>query len=366
MAYQPLKIVIREAKLTDFMTDLSVIFNTNDSKLKTEIEKIVNGFQFNTSTGVMGEPDSSGLIPLTQINTRTLFCVLPSNPTTGWKLGFMNTYNSQVSAGVEYSATATDPWTVNLSTYIYSLVAGTPSAGYRAAFDSLTVATSLRAITAKFSNLQLTDASGLLDCLAPAQFSGNIINKGGLIESVLDTSVIVQQDLSDPTVFYRDIAISRNMTENIFVQLQFDTNAYSGGWSPSMSRIELRLFIDPNTPNSSPMPGQSFNLILRGVIDISGNPIDVHPSVDVVVVPKQSVPGVNDLDFKNYGANVNAHTPITEIVFIPKASDVAVNSLDTYGVNLSMLYNKETQPGGSIYGTQTNMVYIRNHFSKVD
>ncbi len=360
MSYQPLNIVIREAKLTDFITDLAVIFNTNDSKLKAEIEKIVNGLQINTSTGVIGEPDAVGLIPINEINSRTLFLVLPGTPVTGWKFGFKNAYNGPVVAGVAYESTAVEPWSVAFASDVYSLVMGTQSAGYRAQFDKLTVNTVMQAMFGKFDMIQLSNAAGLLDCSAVAQFGGPVIHRSGHKESISDAPVLMQLD---GTTLYADVLIGRTTPENVFLHLQFDANGYNSGWVGTITNIQVNLVIDQGVPTNLPLPGQVFNFILKAITDVSNNQIITHPTVDIVLKAKETIPGTPDFEFKNFGANAAAHTKFNEIVFVPKVADVTTDSLDTYGSDISFIYNRETLPGGSIY-TQPHMMYVRNRFAK--
>lgn len=362
MPYQQLNIVIREAKLTDFLTDLSVIFNANDSKLKSEIEKVVNGLQLNTSTGVIGEPDNTGLIPINEINSRTMFLVLPSTPSTGPKFGFKNAYNGTVIAGVNYESTAVEPWSVSFASDVYSMVMGTQSAGYRAYFDRITIATVMQAMFGKFDSIQLSNTAGLLDCSAVAQFNGPVIHRSGHKESISDTSILMQLD---GTKLYAEYAIGRTTPENIFAYLQFDSNGYNAGWVGGITAIELRLKVDAGTPSNLPLPGQVFNFMLRAVTSDTNVQIDTHPLVDIVILPSQTVPAINDFEFKNYGANGAAHTKFGEIVFVPKAADVTVDSLDTYGADVSFIYNKETHPTGSIYDNAIkHVMYVKNRFAK--
>jgi len=368
MSYQPLNIVIREAKLTDFLTDLSVIFNTNDAKLKSEIEKVVNGLQLNTSTGVVGEPDSIGNIPINEINSRTMFLVLPGIPVTGWKLGFKNAYNGAVVAGVGYESTAVEQWSVSFASDVYNLVMGTQSAGYRAQFDRLTVNTVMQAMFGKFDMIQLSNVAGLFDCSAVAQFNGPVIHRSGHKESIVDAPILMQFDGS--TTLYTDsIVIGRTTPENIFLHLEFDSNGYDSGsasWVGSITNIELRLKIDQSVPTNLPLPGQVFNFILKSITDVSNQQIVVHPTVDIVLKANETVPGTPDFEFKNFGAAGTppvAHTKFSEMIFIPKAASVSIDSLDTYGSDISFIYNRESLPGGSIY-TQSHMMYVKNAFVK--
>lgn len=360
MSYQPLNIVIREAKLTDFLTDLAVIFNTNDSKLKSEIEKIVNGLQVNTSTGVIGEPDSTGLIPINEINSRTMFLVLPGTPVTGWKFGFKNAYNGPVVAGVAYESTANEPWSVQFASDVYSLVMGTQAAGYRAQFDKLTVNTVLQAMFGRFDMIQISNVSGLLDCSAVAQFNGPVIHRSGHKESISDAPVLMQLD---GTKLYAEALVGRATPENVFLHLQFDANGYNAGWVGAITNIEVRLVVDPGVPGNLPLPGQVFNFILKSITDAANNQIVTHPLVDIVLKANETVPGTPDFEIKNFGANAAAHVKFSEIVFVPKVADVSVDSLDTYGSDVAFIYNRETLPGGSIY-TQPNMMYVKNKFAK--
>lgn len=355
MSYQPLNIVIREAKLTDFLTDLAAIFNTNDSKLKSEIEKIVNGLQLNTVTGVLGEESSTGVIPINQINTRMLYVVLPGTPATGYKLGFKNAYNGIVSAGVAYESNAKDPWNVTFAGNTYSLTEGTPSAGWRAQFDRLTVDTVIQAMFGRFDMIQLSNVAGLLDCSAVAQFNNLVIHRGGHKESTVDASVIMQLDGSPANTLYAEYVIGRTTPENVFVNLKVDVNGYSAGWVASITNIELRLKLDAGLSANLPLPGQVVNFILMGITDAVGAAIPVHPTVDIVIKANETTPGTPDFSIKNFGANVSAHTPFTELVFVPKAADVTMNSLDTYGSNVSFIYNLESS---------THKMYVRNKFSK--
>jgi hypothetical protein len=358
MSYQPLNIVIREAKLTDFLTDLATIFNTNDSKLKSEIEKIVNGLQLNTVTGVLGEESSTGLIPINQINTRTLYVVLPGTPATGYKLGFKNTYNGIVSAGVAYESNAYDPWsrTTDNTGYIYSMVQGTVSAGWRAQFDKITVSTVMQAMFGKFDSVQLSSVSGMLDCAAVAKFSGLVLHEGGHKESINVAETTMQLSGSPADTLYAEYVIGRTTPENIFVNLKVDANGYNTGWLPAITSIELRLKIDEGLTSNLPIPGQVFNFILMGIKDASGTPITTHPLVDVVMKANETTPGTPDFTIKNFGSNGSPSVSPSEIVFVPKFADVAVvDSLDTYGSSVSFIYNLE----GSAH-----KMYVRNKFSK--
>ena len=360
--YQPLNIVIREAKLTDFLTDLAAIFNTNDSKLKSEIEKIVNGLQLNTVTGVIGEPDSTGYIPINEIDARTMFVVLPGSPTTGPKFGFKSAYNGSVMAGVDYSATAIEPYTVNFASDVYSLVMGTRAAGYIAYFDKITVASVFQASLGKFTNVQMADVNGLLDVSAVAQFNGPVIHRSGHKESILETPLLMQVDPLNPTVLYCEYNIGRTTPENIFLHLQFDSNGYTTGWVPTITDIQVRLKIDPTVTINLPLPGQVFNLILKDITTSPGNvPITLHPDVDIVAVANETVPATADFQWKNYGANGGAHALFTRVILVP--SSVTTDSLDTYGSALSLIYNKETPLVPSIY-TSAHRMYVRNKFAK--
>lgn len=361
MAFTNLSISLREVSLTTFIPDLAVIFNTNDSKLKSEIEKIINGLYINTTTGIIGEPDGSGIIPVTEINSRTMFVVLPGTPAVGPKFGFKNTYSGSVVAGVNYDATAVAPYTITYASELYSMVAGTASAGWKAYFDKLVITSVMQSQTCIVDIMQLSNPNGLLESNAPAQFNGPVMHRSGHKESSLDS---VKALAFDGTVLYCEYDITRATVENNFVYLQCDATAYSGGWSPLITGIELRLVIDQSLTDTLPMSGQIFNFMLRGIIDASGVPIAEHPPVNVVIKAAQTVPGTDDFAIKNYGHGGSAHAPVTEIVFVPNDSLVTDNSLDTYGASVSLMYNKETQPAGSIYYPQNNIMYVRNAFFK--
>ena len=356
MSYQPLNIVLREAKLTDFLTDLAAIFNTNDSKLKSEIEKIVNGLQLNTVTGVLGEESSTGVIPINQINTRTLYVVLPGTPTTGYKLGFKNTYNGIVSAGVAYESNANEPWTVSFASNVYNMTQGTVTAGWRAQFDKITVATVMQAMFGRFDSVQLSNVSGLLDCSAVAQFNGLVIHRGGHKESLVDSQVVMQLEGSPANTLYAEYVIGRSTPENVFVNLKVDANGYNAGWVGTITSIELRLKIDEGLANNMPIPGQVFNFTLMGIVQADGTPITTHPTVDIVMKANETTPGTPDFAIKNFGTSGSPAVAPTEIVFVPKVADVTVDSLNTYGSTVAFIYNREN--------VTENKMYVRNKFAK--
>lgn len=239
---------------------------------------------------------------------------------------------------------------------------GTQSAGYRLYFDQVTVETVMRALVGKFNMVEIYDSAGLFNCAAPAQFNGPVIHRSGHKESLVDTPLLMQLD---GTTLYCDYIIGRNTPENVFAYLQFDANGYNAGWvaPPAITNIEIRLQIDPGIPSNLPLPGQSFNFILRNITDTIGTQITMHPEVDIVIKANETVPGTPDFEFKNFGMNGSAHVLFDEIVFVPKAADVpSSNSLDTYGSSVSFIYNRETHPTG-IY-TNANVMYVRNRFAK--
>ena len=372
MAFQALSIVIREAQLTDFVTDLATIFNTNDSKLKAAIENIVNGFYLNTTTGVIGDPDSNGLIPINQINSRTMFMVLPSSPTTGAKFGFKNSASGPVVAGVNYDATANQPSSVTKPTSpagAYVVTSGTAIQGYSIYFDSMSVASHIDALVGNFSIVQLTDANGLLDVAGVAQFKNTVAHKSGHAESIGTATVNMSMDIDN--IVYCTYQLNRSTSENTIVNLVVPQSAYDGGWiygTPyQMQALQIRLEIDPSTPNSIPLSGQVFNFILGSILDYTGAPITLHPPVAMYIVSAATAGlGIYDLQFKNAGNGGSQNTPATAIQFIPSTSGVSMNSLETYGSDVSFIYNYEaSQPTGSIYsGTIKNVLYVKNKFAK--
>lgn len=362
--YQPLNIVIREAKLTDFVTDLSVIFNTNDSKLKSEIEKIVNGLQINTTTGVIGDPDSANAIPITRINTKTLDVI--TTTVEEWKLGFRTTVLGTNVSGVKYETGAIQPYSVSNPTgSLYVLTAGTAAAGYIGKFNGLTVDYLLQAAHGKFTTVDIS-SGGLFNCSSVAQFNDLVIHTAGHKESVADGTAVLMKQEGTSTVYYTDsYTISKSTPENIFVYLKVPAEVYAAStWQPSITALEIRLVLNPAVAATLPLSGQSFNIILRGIVDSAGEPITTHPAIPIVVKAMQTVTGTDDFMFKNCGNN-GANIAVTSIDFVPKASDVATDSLSTFGRNLSMIYNKEIAPASSIYAASNHMMYVRNDYSKV-
>ena len=218
----------------------------------------------------------------------------------------------------------------------------------------------MQAMFGKFDMIQLSNAAGLFDCSAVAQFNGPVIHRSGHKESLVEAPILMQLD---GTKLYGEVQIGRATAENVFLHLQFDSNGYNAGWVGTITNIELRLVIDQGVPTNLPLPGQVFNFILKSITDVSNNQITVHPTVDIVLKANETVPGTPDFEFKNFGTNGPAHTKFGEIVFVPKVADVAVDSLDTYGSDVSFIYNRETLPGGSIY-TQPHMMYVKNRFTK--
>ena len=370
--YTQLNIVIREAKLTNFVTDLAVIFNTNDSKLKSEIEKIVNGLQLNTTTGIIGEPGTGNVLPLNEINTRTLWVVLPTTVTEGWKSGFKMSPDVAPIAGMKYLSTAIENYVVNRSTSnvsdSYTLAASAPAlAGFHSVYQSILVDSLIQCQTVKAQNVKILNTTlGLLDCDAPAQFNNIVLHKSGHKESIAtDVSTLV---LDGTTTLYAIYNLTKNTPENIFVKLKVPADGYTAGaWVTAITNLELRLKIDENAAGDKPMPGQVFNFILDSIVDATDVPIQIHPKVDIKIKPNLTFSPTVDFLWKNYGNN-GLNTRVTEIVFVPSAYSTgipAMNSLDTYASNLSLIYNYEIHPAASIYSSVNHMMYVKNHFTKI-
>ena len=292
--------------------------------------------------------------------------MLPGTPTTGIKLGFMNSYNSVAAIGVAYENSASEIYAVTSTSSGYTLDAGTASAGWRAYFDSMTVNKVLRADTVKANMMELSSVSGLFNCLAPAQFSNVVIHKSGHKESIVDSAVtLLINDTNDG--LYAEYSIGRDTPENVMVYLKVPDTGYTGGaWisAVTITKIELRLKIDAGITANLPLPGQVFNFTLKGIETLTGNlPIDTHPNVDIVLTANETVPGTPDFNWKNYGNN-SAHTRFGNIVFVPKVSDVSVNSLDTYASSICLMYNYETlNPSSSVYDS-LHLMYVKNQYTK--
>lgn len=240
MAFTPIDIPIQEILVTDFVTDIFQISNSNSLQLKGNLEDLINNFEMDTVSRNIGN-----------INNITVNNIVLNSGGFILQTGLANTVISRL----EVINTNQSKLTINFLDVSYNLLAG--SAG----FGSISVSQG-----STLSSFVVTNA---------ATFNGPII------EQKENVTVDVNSIISNEGIGKLNLTSASN--KNIYVKLKCDDTignvVFHNVNGFQVDRIKLLIEFDANNP---PSPGQVFKIIIADVTNGAGASIIT------------SQPGIND------------------------------------------------------------------------
>ena len=261
MAFTDLNITITEIKITDFVPDFVTVFNSNTSKLKVELEKLINNLQIDTVNKKIGT--STPIAFLQAIRTE----VLADNV-----------------ANDGYYLTETSGSTTVTIAHLKRAEILPGIFGSELNVDKLVIEQVLDATgaSASFKDMNLSSTLTVTDT---ATFNGPVVKTSGDVESVDSAlSVAVALDGLDATGY---IDLTKATQKNLFLDVVVNANAYNAGW---IITGDIKISLNYALTNPS-VHGQSFNIVIKSLKDSNGATItDALPGSLLIV------PGVNKND----------------------------------------------------------------------
>ena len=261
MAFTDLNITITEIKITDFVPDFVTVLNSNTSKLKTEIEKIVNSLQIDTTNKKIG-----ATTPVAYIQAIRQEVLANNVANDGYYL--TETSGSTTVAIAHLKRAEILPGVFGSELNVDKLVV-----------EQLLDATGA---SASFKNMTLSETLTVTDV---ATFNGPVVKNSGDVESV-DSALVVPVALSGSDA-KGYIDLTKATQRNLLLDVQVALDAYNGGWIIT-GDIKIALNFDATNPS---IHGQCFNIAIKSLKDSTGTVItDALPGSLVIV------PGVNKND----------------------------------------------------------------------
>lgn len=316
MAFTELDIQIQEILTTDFIPDFLPEINTNNSKLKQEIEKIVNNLEIDTTNKKIGSDTPIGSVnsrryeSLADQLTNDGYYLMKTTGSTRVVMGHLK--RGTISLGVEGSELMVDKLIVN------SVIEASGASG---SWKDIEVLDS-------FTSDTLTTLKGYIDV------------QGGISKS-LDFNLVVDFAL-DAGVAVGRLNLTRTSQENLFVTLKMDTTVYSGAWALGLT--DMKLFLDLDSTNPS-LNGQAINVYIAKIVDNSG--VEIVGSLPAGVA------------LKLYPGDDNSVDPVGSLVFTD-ATVTAIEIIATAGAIVK--YKKNIELIQVVDGT-TKMFHIRSVYN---
>jgi hypothetical protein len=300
MAFTPVSLPIQEILLSDFVTDIASISNTNDLLLKDKLEDLINIFEMDLNTISIGTDN-----PINYVKAGTVIA-------QGTGFVFQTNAPVQVISKIEKNVSNESVFTIDRINANLSIDSDEFTA------NDLTVNTTL-----------VSDGA--------ATFNSSITSNGQFIES--KETVILDLTKTSATEASARLTLTSSSRKNIFVTLKATTAptlnpVYDGVSAITAGIIVLSLYFDFDSANP-PAPNSSFNIY---VVDVT----EQFSSTTIIpAVTSGGIPFVIE-----GGTNLNAaptapiilHDNISQVGTNPSSTVVGNNQLTQYGQNASLLY----------------------------
>jgi hypothetical protein len=300
MAFTPVSLPIQEILLSDFVTDIASISNTNDLLLKDKLEDLINIFEMDLNTISIGTDN-----PINYVKAGTVIA-------QGTGFVFQTNAPVQVISKIEKNVSNESVFTIDRINANLSIDSDEFTA------NDLTVNTTL-----------VSDGA--------ATFNSSITSNGQFIES--KETVILDLTKTSATEASARLTLTSSSRKNIFVTLKATTAptlnpVYDGSSAITAGIIVLSLYVDFDSANP-PAPNSSFNIY---VVDVT----EQFSSTTIIpAVTSGGIPFVIE-----GGTNLNAaptapiilHDNISQVGTNPSSTVVGNNQLTQYGQNASLLY----------------------------
>lgn len=300
MAFTPVSLPIQEILLSDFVTDIASISNTNDLLLKDKLEDLINIFEMDLNTISIGTDN-----PINYVKAGTVIA-------QGTGFVFQTNAPVQVISKIEKNVSNESVFTIDRINANLSIDSDEFTA------NDLTVNTTL-----------VSDGA--------ATFNSSITSNGQFIES--KETVILDLTKTSATEASARLTLTSSSRKNIFVTLKATTAptlnpVYDGTSAITAGIIVLSLYVDFDSANP-PAPNSSFNIY---VVDVT----EQFSSTTIIpAVTSGGIPFVIE-----GGTNLNAaptapiilHDNISQVGTNPSSTVVGNNQLTQYGQNASLLY----------------------------
>lgn len=300
MAFTPVSLPIQEILLSDFVTDIASISNTNDLLLKDKLEDLINIFEMDLNTISIGTDN-----PINYVKAGTVIA-------QGTGFVFQTNAPVQVISKIEKNVSNESVFTIDRINANLSIDSDEFTA------NDLTVNTTL-----------VSDGA--------ATFNSSITSNGQFIES--KETVILDLTKTSATEASARLTLTSSSRKNIFVTLKATTAptlnpVYDGVSAITAGIIVLSLYVDFDSANP-PAPNSSFNIY---VVDVT----EQFSSTTIIpAVTSGGIPFVIE-----GGTNLNAtptapiilHDNISQVGTNPSSTVVGNNQLTQYGQNASLLY----------------------------
>lgn len=300
MAFTPVSLPIQEILLSDFVTDIASISNTNDLLLKDKLEDLINIFEMDLNTISIGTDN-----PINYVKAGTVIA-------QGTGFVFQTNAPVQVISKIEKNVSNESVFTIDRINANLSIDSDEFTA------NDLTVNTTL-----------VSDGA--------ATFNSSITSNGQFIES--KETVTLDLTKTSATEASARLTLTSSSRKNIFVTLKATTAptlnpVYDGVSAITAGIIVLSLYIDFDSTNP-PAPNSAFNIY---VVDVTE---EFSSTTIIPAVTSGGIPFVIE-----GGTNLNAaptapiilHDNISQVGTNPASTVVGNNQLTQYGQNASLLY----------------------------
>jgi hypothetical protein len=300
MAFTPVSLPIQEILLSDFVTDIASISNTNDLLLKDKLEDLINIFEMDLNTISIGTDN-----PINYVKAGTVIA-------QGTGFVFQTNAPVQVISKIEKNVSNESVFTIDRINANLSIDSDEFTA------NDLTVNTTL-----------VSDGA--------ATFNSSITTNGQFIES--KETVILDLTKTSATEASARLTLTSSSRKNIFVTLKATTSptlnpVYDGSSAITAGIIVLSLYVDFDSANP-PAPNSSFNIYIVDVTE------EFSSTTIIPAVTSGGIPFVIE-----GGTNLNAaptapiilHDNISQVGTNPSSTVVGNNQLTQYGQNASLLY----------------------------
>lgn len=300
MAFTPVSLPIQEILLSDFVTDIASISNTNDLLLKDKLEDLINIFEMDLNTISIGTDN-----PINYVKAGTVIA-------QGTGFVFQTNAPVQVISKIEKNVSNESVFTIDRINANLSIDSDEFTA------NDLTVNTTF-----------VSDGA--------STFNSSITSNGQFIES--KETVTLDLTKTSATEASARLTLTSSSRKNIFVTLKATTAptlnpVYDGVSAITAGIIVLSLYVDFDSANP-PAPNSSFNIY---VVDVTE---EFSSTTIIPAVTSGGIPFVIE-----GGTNLNAtptapiilHDNISQVGTNPSSTVVGNNQLTQYGQNASLLY----------------------------
>ncbi len=300
MAFTPVSLPIQEILLSDFVTDIASISNTNDLLLKDKLEDLINIFEMDLNTISIGTDN-----PINFVKAGTVIA-------QGTGFVFQTNAPVQVISKIEKNVSNESVFTIDRINANLSIDSDEFTA------NDLTVNTTL-----------VSDGA--------ATFNSSITSNGQFIES--KETVTLDLTKTSATEASARLTLTSSSRKNIFVTLKATTAptlnpVYDGVSAITAGIVVLSLYIDFDSANP-PAPNSTFNIY---VVDVTEefSATTIIPAVTSGGIPFVLEGGIN----LNAGPAVPIilHDNVNQVGTNPSSLIVGNNQLTEYGQNASLLY----------------------------